>query len=55
MPMTLFLLRRAEDLQNLINIVDEYCRDWRMLLNLGKSKAMVVQASQEQDCGRGNQ
>ena len=23
----------AEDLQNLINIVDEYCRDWRMLLN----------------------
>ena len=32
----------AEDLQNLINIVDEYCRDWRMLLNLDKSKAMVV-------------
>ena len=32
----------AEDLQNLINIVDGYCRDWRMLLNLDKSKAMVV-------------
>ena len=32
----------AEDLQNLINIVDEYCRDWRMLLNLDESKAMVV-------------
>ena len=24
----------AEDLQNLINIVEGYCRDWRMLLNL---------------------
>ena len=36
------LAESAEDLQNLINIVDEYCRDWRMLLNLDKSKAMVV-------------
>ena len=25
----------AEDRQNLINIVDEYCRDWRMLLIQG--------------------
>ncbi len=35
----------AEDLQNLIHIVDEYCRDCRMLLNLDKSKAPMVAPS----------
>lgn len=36
------LAESAEDLQKMINIVDGYCKKWRMLINLTKSEAMVI-------------
>ena len=34
----------VEDLQGLIDIVDRFCRKWRMEINLKKSEVMVVRA-----------
>ena len=35
----------VEDLQSAIETVDLFCRQWRININLGKSKAMVIPAS----------
>ena len=32
----------AEKLQSLINVVDTFCRQWHMDINVGKSKVMIV-------------
>ena len=39
----------VEDLQRLIDVVDLFCREWRMDINLTKSEAMVV-GGKECDC-----
>ena len=36
------LAETAEELQGLIQIVDDFCRQWHMDLNLTKSKAMAI-------------
>ena len=36
------LAKSKEDLQKMIDVVEKYCREWHMVLNLGKSKVMVV-------------
>ena len=32
----------VEDLQKMIDVVGEFCEKWRMAVNVGKSKAMVI-------------
>jgi exonuclease III len=36
------LANSAEELQAMIEVVDNYCREWRLSVNLGKSKVMIV-------------
>ena len=44
----------ADELQAMIDIVDNYCKEWRLSLNLGKSKVMVV-APNGAVCAKGDQ
>ena len=37
----------VEGLQTLINVVDNYCRKWRLILNTGKTKVVVFNPSRE--------
>ena len=39
------LAETADDLQNMMDVVDTFCRQWRMNLNLDKSRVMVVSPS----------
>ena len=36
------LASSASELQAMIDVVDNYCKEWRLSINLGKSKVMIV-------------
>jgi len=42
----------AEELQGLINTVDEFCKKWKMSMNMKKSKVMMVCASGRRPAAR---
>ena len=41
------LAESPETLQTMIEVVDEYCREWRMSMHAGKSEVMIVAAQGE--------
>ena len=40
------LAESAEDLQEMINVVEEFCREWRMDMNMVKGEGMVIAESE---------